>query len=387
MRLIVGTVLSVVVLIVGLIGVTSLWETVGAGELVVVQAPFSGNLTWTKSPGIIWQAGGKVSAYPRRQTYVFEIPVRFNDGGHGTMQGSVQWEMPLDDKNLNALHQQFGSSDAIQQQLIATVVNKAAYMTGPLMSSKESYAEKRNYLINYVEDQIANGVYRTIQREVKIADPLTGQDKSAIVVDIVQTNGIPQRQEPSILNHYGIVTSNFAIKGLPYDPEVEKQIQQQQQITMQVQTAIAESRQAEQKAITVEQQGKANAAQAKWEQETIKAKFVTEAEQKLAVATLANQEAEQYRQTQLKRADGDAGYRKQVMAADGALSQKLETIKQINAVWADAFANSKNPVVPGIVMGTAGGVQNGASNTQNLMDLLTVKAAKDLSLTLDVPKN
>lgn len=255
------------------------------------------------------------------------------------------------------------------------------YMTGPLMSSKESYAEKRNYLINWVEDQIAHGVYRTVQREVKVADPLTGQEKSAVVVDIVQVNNVPQRQEESILDHYGITTSNFAIKGLPYDTAVEEQIQQQQKITMQVQTAIAESRQAEQRTITVEQQGKANAAEAKWAQETLKAKAVTEAEQQLAVQTLRNQTAEQYRQEQLKKADGDAGYRRQVMAADGALAQKLETIKQINAVWADAFANSKNPVVPGIVMGGAAG-GNAASNTQSLMDMLTVKAAKDLSVDL-----
>jgi hypothetical protein len=74
------------------------------------------------------------------------------------------------------------------------------------------------------------------------------------------------------------------------------------------------------------------------------------------------------------------------MQADGALSQKLDTIKQINAVWADAFAHSQNPVVPGIVMGGGSG-GNGASNTQSLMDLLTVKAAKDLSVDLGVPKN
>lgn len=380
MRLIVGAVLSVVGLVVALMVITNMWETVSASELVVIQAPFSGKLAWTKQQGVVWQGGGTVSSYIRRRTFPFEISVRFNDGGHGTMQGSVQWEMPLDDKNLTALHQQFGSSDAIERQLIATVVSRSVYMTGPLMSSKESYAEKRNYLINYVEDQIAHGVYRTVQREVKVPDPLTGQEKSAIVVDIVQFNGAPQRQEESVLDHYGITTSNFSIKGLPYDDEVEAQIKQQQAITMQVQTAIAESRQAEQKAITVEQQGKANAAAAKWEQETIKAKYVTEAQQKLEVAQLNNAEAEQYRQMQLKKADGDAGYRRMVMQADGALQQKLDTIKQINIVWAEAFANSKNPVVPAIVMGSSGA--NGSSNTQNLMDLLTTKAAKDLAVTL-----
>ena len=34
-------------------------------------------------------------------------------------------------------------------------------MTGPLMSSKESYAEKRNELLRLMEDQVQRGVYRT----------------------------------------------------------------------------------------------------------------------------------------------------------------------------------------------------------------------------------
>lgn len=375
-----GVALIVVFLLV--ISAGRLMEGVSASEIVVVQAPFSGKLNIYTKPGTICQCFGTVTSYPKRSTSEFEIPVRFNDGGHGTMQGSVQWEMPLSDASVIALHTQFGGPEAIQKQLVEKVISKSVYMTGPLMSSKESYAEKRNYLINYVEDQIAHGVYKTVQREVKVADPLTGQEKSAVVVDIVQVNNVPVRQEESALERYGIATSNFAIKGLPYDEQVEKQIQEQQKITMQVQTAIAESRQAEQRTITVEQQGKASAAEAKWAQEVLKAKAVTEAQQQLEVQTLRAQTAEQYRVEQLKKADADSTYRRQLMQADGALAQKLEAIKAINASWADAFANSKNPVVPQFVMGGSGGSSNGASSTQTLMDLLTAKTAKDLAVDL-----
>lgn len=376
-----GLVLGALLLIVALTVSGRLFENVGAGEIVVIQAPASGKLTWVTTPGVVWQGLGQVTSYPKRSTYEFKTQVRFNDGGHGTMEASVQWTMPLDAKNLTALHTQFGSPEAITNQLVAKVVDKSVYMTGPLMSSKESYAEKRNYLINYVEDQIEHGVYKTVQREAKVADPLSGQEKSVVIVDIVTMNNVPQRQEAAVLSMYGIATSNFSLKNLPYDPVIEKQIQQQQAITMQVQTAIAESRQAEQKAITVEQQGRANAAQAKWAQEVEKAKAVTRAEQELAVATLANSAAEQYRQTQLKKADGDAGYRRQVMAADGALDRKLQTLERINATWADAFANYKGTLVPSVTMG-GGGNQSGLTSTQNFMDLLTAKSALDLGVSL-----
>lgn len=127
---IVGLAFGILLVLMVLFTSGRLFENVSAGELVVVQAPVSGKLTWYKSPGVVYQGWGSVTSYPRRQTYPFETQVRFNDGGHGTMQGSVQWEMPLDDKNLTALHTQFGSPEAIQQQLIDKVVNKSVNLLG-----------------------------------------------------------------------------------------------------------------------------------------------------------------------------------------------------------------------------------------------------------------
>jgi hypothetical protein len=350
-----GLGVTLIAIIFALFSFGSLFENIGADEIVVIQAPFSGELHWYKQPGVVGQWFGKVTSYPKRASYEFQTQVRFNDGGHGTMNGSVQWEMPVDDVNLSNLHMKFGSAEAIQKQLIEKVVNKSVYMTGPLMSSKESYAEKRNYLINYVEDQISNGVYKTLQKEVKVLDSLTGQEKSAIVVDILMTNGQPQRQEASALSEFGILTKNFAINSLPYDDDVEKQIKAQQQITMDVQTAIAEARKAEQRTLTVTQQGKASAEAAKWEQEVIKAKEVTAAQQKVEVAKLANDEAELYRQGMLKKADGDSTYRKKMMEADNALSQRLQAQVEIAKNNANALANMKVPIVPSTVFGGGNG--------------------------------
>ena len=353
-------------------------ENVDATEIAIIQSPVRGTLTCYTTQGWKPQWFGKVTSYPKRSQYEFETQVRFNDGGHGTMKGSVQYEMPLDCASLTVLHQQFGSSDAIARQLIQKVVNKSVYMTGPLMSSKESYAEKRNYLINYVEDQIANGVYQTLQREAKVVDPLTGQEKTAIQVEIVMQNGQPRRQEQSVLAHYGIKTSNFAINALPYDDQVEKQIAQQQQIAMDVQTAIAEARKAEQRKITVEQQGAADAAKAKWDQEVVKAKEVTAAQQRLEVAKLDNDRAEQYRQMKLKEADADATYRRRLMEADGALEKKLEAWLSAQQYWADAVKGHQGPWVPNTVIGTT----NNGNGASTLIDLLTAKTAQDLGLDM-----
>ena len=351
-------------------------ENVRRDQIMVIESWRTGQLAWYTQGGTHLQWMGKVTKYPKRGTYETKTSIRFNDGGHGTLEWSIQFEYPLDEQHLTTIHTKFGSPEAVEKALIETVSTKSVYMTGPLMSSKESYAEKRNDLIRYIEDQIDNGVYRTQQREVKVKDQLTNTDKSAVIAEIVmQENGQPARQEQAVLREFGIRSFNFAVKGLPYDEAVEAQIKQQQQITMQVQTAIAEARQAEQKTITVAQQGMAKAAEAKWEQEAIKAKLVTEGEQKLAVAALANREADQYKEMTLKRADADATYRRRIMEADGALEKKLASWVQAQQYWAAAFKDVKVPVVPNVMTGGGGG-----NAALNMMDIIGIKAARDLAL-------
>jgi len=353
---------------------------------MVVQKPFSGELTWYITPGTKWQGFGKITTYPRRSIYNFETQVRFNDGGHGTMKGSIQYEMPLDDRNLTSLHVRFGSPAAIQKQLIETVTDKSAYMTGPLMSSRESYAEKRNDLIRYVEDQVVNGVYRTISKEERVRDQISGTDKTITIVEIVIKDGVPERQEEPVLTTFGIRPFNFTITSLPYDPTVEAQIKQQQQIVMDVQTAMADAKKAEQKTITVIEQGKANAAEAKWKQEALKATEVTLAQQKLEVAILEAKAAEQTKLKDILLGEGQSTSKRLIMEADGGLQVKVDASVKIYERFASAIENYKGNWVPTIVMG---GDKNGSdiagSGAMQLIDLLTAKTARDLAIDWNLP--
>lgn len=377
-----GIIIVGLILVVGLIFSGTIVETINADEILCVQSMGSGDLTWHSEQGGWYQQwGGDVTVYQKRDIFEINTSVRFNDGGHGKLYGSIQYEMPLDDSNLTELHKKYGSPEAIKNQLIQTVVNKSVYMTGPLMSSKESYAEKRNSLIALVEDQITNGVYKTISRDSRVIDPITGIEKTLTIVEIVQKDGILQRQESPVLAEFGIRTFNFSIDSLPYDEEVERQIQQQQQITMDVQTAIADAKKAEQRAITVAEQGKADAAKAKWEQEVIKAKEVTLAEQKFEVAKLDAQAAEQYKRAQILRGEGDAAYKAKVMEADGALQQKLDTYLEVQRMYAEAIKDYQGAWVPNVIMGNNGATHNGA---MPFIDLLTVKAAQDLGLDMNM---
>jgi regulator of protease activity HflC (stomatin/prohibitin superfamily) len=407
---------------------------VDANEIVVIQSPLSGDLSFHTTPGMKYRGFGKVTEYVKRSQFWFSekhdqgkesdeaITVRFNDGGHAKISGSISWELPLDSASLTRLHQAYGSHKAIEQQLVRTVIEKSVYMTGPLMSSKESFADRRNDLLQYIEDQVQNGIYKTESIQVTQSDQMTGEKRTVNVVKLVMDGAKVIRTDPSPLALYGIKTFNPSINNIIYDAAVEQQIQAQQSATMQVQTAIAEAKKAEQAAITATKNGEARAATAKWEQEVIKAKEVTQAQQllevarldaqknlefakiiaqkdfevaqknaqqKLEVAKLEAKSAEQYKLSETLRGQGEAARRKAVMTADGALEQKIGAWVKVNEAYAAAIGAYQGNWVPSVQMSTgtpATGHQNGANA---LVDLLTAKTSMDMGLSfanLKVPQ-
>lgn len=393
-RWIVGGV-AVAVVVFALVSIGSLIEYLPASGIMVIQAPFSGHLSVYTQPGVYWQGYGTVTHYPKREQFWFSaksdqgqkanesITIRFNDGGHAQLSGSIAWEMPVSAERVIMLHTKYGSPHAIQQQLVRTVIEKVVYMTGPLMSSAQSYAERRNDLLSLIEDQVVNGVYMTDARDERIKDPMTGIDKTVRVVSLVKAaTGGYARQESSPVTDFGIRTFNLSINQIEYDKTVEAQIQQQQQAVMQVQTAVARAKEAEQEAITVGKRGEAEAAKAKWEQEVVKAREVTAAEQRKRVAELDAQAAEMTKRQQILLGEGEAQRRQLVMTADGALDKKLDAWLKSQQYWADAFSKFQGKVVPDIVSGPgAAGV--GSSNAAvNFMELMGMKAAKDLAVDL-----
>lgn len=400
-------------------------EEIYPDDLTVIQAPVSGKLNWYNTPGWAMQNFGTVTTYKKRITYDFEnhgqkgdgLSIRFSDGGHATMYGSVQFNLPTDDKALNALHSNYRGNEVVTKNLIQTVVNKSVYLTGTLMTSKESYSEKRNDLIHYVTDQIQNGVYRTQQKTTWVKDDLTGQSKEVVIAEILHDkDGKIERQEDSVLNQYNIKAYNFAITTMPYDDVIEAQIKQQQGITMSVQTSIAEAKQKDQQALTAEAEGRASIAKAKATQETIKIAEVTKAEQerqvaltqadkekqaaliqankekevaelagkqRLAVALLDQQAAEALKQKLILEGEGESAKRKLILAADGALAQKLLAYQTVNSYWADAFAKYKGDIVPRMISG--GGAAPGSTNAmQQFMELQNMNAAKQLGVDLSI---
>jgi len=378
-----------------------LWEGNDISSILVVQS-LSGRVTIYTDAGYKWQGWGRVTHYRKSSILNFNkqenqtpIKVRFAEGGHGDVNGSCRYDLPLGAKEMMDIHQTFGSQEGVEWQLIRPTVERSMYMTGPLMTSAESYSVRRPDLINLFEDQATKGVFQMAQTTREIDDPITGQKKWITAVSPkLDKSGVVLRQEESPLIRFGVRLYNVAIVGIDYEKIVEDQIAQQQQATIAVQIAIANSKRAEQDALTTEQQGKASAIKAKWEQETIKAKAVTLADQEKSVAEtnatrdrnvadLARQAAEFTKQQQIALGQGEAERKKLAMQANGALEIKAQTWLEAQKYWANAFSNYRGNIVPNVITGSGSGAATGQGNgLETLMELIGAKTARDLALDM-----
>lgn len=390
--------LGIAVLIVGAILIINMVTTVGADEIVIKQDLMGGQLHVWDTPGVHWQNFGTITVYKRSAQLWFSakddegkktddsIKVRFNDGGHGNISGSLRYTLPSDPNKMLELHRTYHSMTAIDHELIRQVANKSVFMSGPLMSSRESYAEKRADLINFITDQIIYGVYRTEHDQVKTTDPLTGQEKTLDIVRPKVNNKSPngiEREEESPIQRFGMNASNITINGIDYDPAVEAQIKQQQEAIMAVQQAIVNSKKAEQDTLTTELQGKAAATKAKWDQEVQKATAVTVAEQEKAVAVtkaqkdkevaaLSLETAKLSAQETVTTAKAEADAKRLAMQSDNYQAKKIDATVEIQKAWAAAYG--AQPQVPSISMGGSSG-----SPTTTAMDAVAVRALRDLN--------
>lgn len=371
---------GIIILILGLALSSMVFENVDADEISCIQDWGDGELHWYVNPGIKLQAFGKVTTYRKLTDREFDAPVMFNDNGTGKLRGRYQVELPLDNEHLTSLHTKYGIQEAIEHSLVQSTIDKVVYMTGPLMSSKESSAERKTDLIRFITDQIDNGVYRTIQKITTVEDQMSKEKRTVTVAEISMRDGKPDRQETSVLNTYGIKIVNFAPRELEYDETVKKQIADQQKITMQVQTARAQALEAEQRRITAEADGKAAVMKAQYEKEEEKIRAVVDAQKQVAVARLEKEAAESIKQKLILEGQGEAEKKRLVMNADGALEKKLDTYERVMGRFAQEFAKQK--WVPEIHMGASDA--KGGSAAADMINLLTIKTAKDLGLNLAI---
>jgi len=403
-----------------------------AGQRTAIQYP-SGTMTIKFSAGVYPQWFGKTTIYNDFITFDYDrsqaegddttldqpgISVRYQDGGMGTVFGKARFALPNTEEEMLDLHKAFRSNAGLANKLIKPVTEEAMNLTAGLMRSEEAYATKRAIFTQLAKSQISKGKFETILETTTVKDEATGKTVWTEVPVIALNKNKQQIHLPSDLNEFGISLVGFQLNDPGFEESTMRQISDKRDATMAIITAKANAERAKQEAITAEEKGKANVMTAKYEQEVEKEKAVVIADRERQVAVIAAERkvdvaeqsklealvvaerkvevaqqfkleseqrklaANEYKQEQILRGEGDGAYKRLVMEADGALEQKLNTYRQVMGEFAVQFGKQK--WVPEIQMGATEGAGNEAAN---LINILTAKSLKDLGLDMSVQSN
>lgn len=408
-----ATVIMVAVtgLAVGIMGFSTMGVN-DAGYTTVVQYP-NGTMKTHFEPGWYLKWFGGTTVYNKQITMDADadsaatgatidqpgIPVRYSDGGTGTIYGKMRYSLPENREDMLKVHAAFRTNKGVAYKLLKPITEEAVNQTAALMKSEEAFDSKRAVFTQWAKSQIRDGLFQTEAEWISEKDEVTGKTISKQVAKIKTDKG-QDLHFASELKSYGITLVGFQLNNPDFEPKTLAQIDKKRSATMDIITAKANAEKAKQDAITAEATGKALVMTAKYEKEVEKQKAITDAErvaevarisaiQKVTVATEALKEAEQYKlkQEQLKLAniaegEGLAAKKRLLMEADGALEQKLRAIVEINRAYAEEFGKQK--WVPEISMGSSAVSGDNGNAAADMIQLLTIQAAKAVNVDMAV---
>lgn len=358
-----------------LIGVCrSMFEDADKSKNYVCQMPITGEYrVWTEG-GLQMQMFGNVEAYSKTSQVEFNglekndggyiavgknpaATLTFNDNGRGMIVGSFRVVLPTDHQNMEKIQRDFGSEEALINNIVRPTLYKVVTACGPLMSSLQSVSETRTDLIEYITDQLNDGVYKTRAIKTEVINEITGETELRTTAEIISDANAPKgrkRQEVSPFSQYGITCGLVSITDIKYDAATQDQIDAQKQANLAVITSKTKSIEAMQKTIQIAEEGKAATEKAKWEQERIKIVEVTKAEQEREVARLAAEKAEFDKKKIVAEGEAKAAANRALVAAGLTPLEKANIEKETKIGVAQALKDIK---LPKIVMngGTSGG--------------------------------
>lgn len=390
-----GTIIGISVialLFVCLFGLSGAVEDCDKSKIYVCQYPVTGTYAVWADGGLQQQWWGNIREYNKTNQVEFtgveknddgyvaagENPgaaVTFNDRGRGYIIGSLRVVLPTDELHMTRIQTDFGSEASLIATLIKPTLYKVVTSCGPLMSSLESVSETRTDLIAYITDQLNNGVYKTKTTKMEVINELTGESeiitKSEIIADAKSPGGY-KRQEVSPFSQYGVVCNLVSITDIKYDKATQQQIDAQKAANLAVVTAKTKSLEAIQKTILVAEQGKQKAEEAKWKQEEIKAKAVTQAQQEYEVAELAAKTAQQ--NALRVKAEGEAkAAANAALVRAGLTPLEAANIKKETAIGiAHELAQSNVQWVPSVMFGGNSNSGNSAMDAVGLNMLMHI---------------
>lgn len=391
------------------IGYTTKWfgtATAWPREMTVQSVSSSAALPKnTSSEDVDGQGSALISAFP----------ITFLGGVTGTVDSNIRIILPQGDQFMQ-LARSYRNPNNFILQAVTPAMKNTLQSTAQMMSADDYYGGSRSAFAQAFSDQMSEGIYLVDRQEVQVENTRKaaggsvaqdgsdqgefGGNTSTVVktVKVLDKKGQPVRLERQF-SKLGVVVAEANILNIDPNDQFKQRMVEVQKSQAQLMVARQGRQTADEQKKLVTAQGEMEVEQKRQitlrdqiEQttnaETAKRLALIEAGREKERAQIEKETAEiQYAKAQIEakttkeKAEAEAYAKKAVIQANGALEQKLEAYVKTQEVWAKAYAAAK---VPTMVMGGTGEGLGRQSESQNLINLLTAKTAKDLSMDLSV---
>jgi hypothetical protein len=317
------------------------------------------------------------------------VEVRFGGGVPTTANvfGIVQYVLPVEEAEMIAMHNAHRTPQSLVAKRLAPYTSECLSSSAQLMSAEMHYSGGRATMAQNYLDQLQRGVYLLSTVEKTEFDSLTNETKK-IYENIFQTDTSGNKlRKFSSIKEYGITVADAQITTVDYEQRVDDMLGKKIESATRASVSKQEAITAQQQAISAKAEGERNLITIEYQQKQEQTKQIVAAETLVKLAEQDKQkqriaaEAAELEARKIRTlADATAYEKQKIMSADGALDKKLEAYKFVMAEGFKAIGNYEGAWVPSIISGNAG---TGNSNAAfNMMEMLSIKAAKDLSLDL-----
>ena len=355
---------------------------------------------WVRDePGLYW-AGilSKRTEYPNVVTVVFTndkvqskitsinpvIRIRFNDATKAEATATVRWRMPRKSEDMIKIHKEYGSAKKLAETTLTTYTDECLRYSAQLMESETHYSGGMSKLSEDFQDQLENGQYVLDDKTEYVTDSISKETKKLTISYIRRGPDGKIVRNKSDVQQFNITVAYASIGEIDYEEQVDMKLAQKIEASTQESISKQKLITAQQEALTAKAEGERIIAETKAREEASKIEATIRAEKERDVALIQREQAEYKKQKLILEGQGEAEKKRLAMQADGALEQKLQAWKEVNFKYAEAMQNYTGNWVPQVQM--SGNGQGSAGGAQDLINMLMVKTAKDLTLDMQVKK-
>jgi hypothetical protein len=318
-----------------------------------------------------------------------KVPVRFG-GGVPTVAdvyGIVQYVLPVDPQEMINMHNAHRTPQSLVAKRLAPYTSECLASSAQLMSAEMHYSGGRATMAQNYLDQLKKGVYLLSTIEKNVYDSLERENKK-VYENVFQfgKDGNKLRKFSSI-DEYGITVADAQITTVDYEDKVDQMLAKKIESATKASVSKQDAITAQQQAISAKAEGEKTLIEIEYKQKQEQTKQVVAAETQVKLAEQDKQkqriaaEAAELEARKIKTlADAEAYAKQRIMSADGALDKKLEAYKYVMAEGFKAIGSYQGSWVPSVISG--GGNSANTNAAFNMMEMLSIKAAKDLSLDM-----